>query len=834
MKKIWMEILSFALLVVSGLSLMSNLSPLKTSAETKIMTIADVVSKLEANQDITLTNDIIIPDNTFIDVSKVDYTGTFDGSGYKITNLSITSTLGYIGLIAQGNGAVIKNLKIDGVLTFDLSQMPTTGTRYIGGLVGYGENVKIENCEISLSGVKESYKESKDAETASLRDQINITNNTHFGLFAGRIDGNEIDKNINNCVAYYGEALTPVKFYLENQTKLSVGGFVGHLYDGQVVNSLNYGYFNIDGQALSQDDTNVPMQYVGGIVGTLTEYSASVRNCGFGGTISLKEGYVSPYIKVGAIIGGCPGVFTENNVRYDYYTQNGIQPVGDESIAQRKNLRNITSIQDENLKFTGIDKTFLQTTMLSDGTRLFDGDLESFDFSYTWDYRNSKVRLQRFETFEFSISLTGFDMSIPDKAIKIAYIANNDNLTLDDAYEMKSNIRYNKEAYLKLFLLEDCINWFEKPQIYKNGDPQEGYLQEDFVAIKNSMEETIGWLIKIPASAMTTGRYSFSVDPAQFECSVSVEEGQEEWGGVRYQNSEPESNINLEFKYSDYKDQEDNSNTIAAKENGTYTFKEWKILYETSAGVFEEDENLKKDVELGVWYREISASEKIYYSDYYFGVDTIIIHYGADDSPFTRPFKLVAVFEDDPATIDFSFNKKHIHQITIDGDEYKGVSYNIAKSKNPVLVRITTKAGYQLNVQSFERNILKSIQKLDKEATMPEDGYMTVDPSPDDNGRTTYTFRLNMKQLVNKAAEEGALEIEAVNLEVVTIKGSGTGGDRWLWLKITAPIVAGIAAVAGVIWLIIRKRGGRGGKGSKGGKNSAPKAKATSYKDYYV
>ncbi len=72
-----------------------------------------------------------------------EFTGSFNGNGHTISNLSIANSSGYyIGLFGNlGSAAKVTNLKLTGV--------NNTGLNYVGGLCGYNTLGTISECEVS-------------------------------------------------------------------------------------------------------------------------------------------------------------------------------------------------------------------------------------------------------------------------------------------------------------------------------------------------------------------------------------------------------------------------------------------------------------------------------------------------------------------------------------------------------------------------------------------------------------------------------------------------------------------------------------------------------------
>ena len=71
------------------------------------------------------------------------FTGSYDGNGYTISGLTISSTVPYVGLFSFADGADFLNITLEDV--------EVTGGGSVGGLMGYGLNCSIVNCSVSGS-----------------------------------------------------------------------------------------------------------------------------------------------------------------------------------------------------------------------------------------------------------------------------------------------------------------------------------------------------------------------------------------------------------------------------------------------------------------------------------------------------------------------------------------------------------------------------------------------------------------------------------------------------------------------------------------------------------
>ena len=84
------------------------------------------------------------------------FSGTFDGNGKTISNLNITDTDCYAGLFGMTDGAIIKNLKINGA--------EIKGHHCVGALVGQAYNgTTIENIEVSNANIICTWKDADDS-----------------------------------------------------------------------------------------------------------------------------------------------------------------------------------------------------------------------------------------------------------------------------------------------------------------------------------------------------------------------------------------------------------------------------------------------------------------------------------------------------------------------------------------------------------------------------------------------------------------------------------------------------------------------------------------------
>lgn len=172
--------------------------------------------------------------------SKIDFLGTFDGNGHKISNLYVNTTTGKAGLFACVNSGTVKNITVEGTVIDNASS--TTNGAGVAGVVGYSTGkVIIENCV----------------------SKVNITSSCENT--GGILGYTNSDSVIRNCINI-GNI---------NSSKDFTGGILGFAVGGAVVyNCANFG--TVSGKS-----------YVGGIVGK-TESDVSL--CYSVGAITAYDG----------------------------------------------------------------------------------------------------------------------------------------------------------------------------------------------------------------------------------------------------------------------------------------------------------------------------------------------------------------------------------------------------------------------------------------------------------------------------------------------------------------------------------------------------------------
>lgn len=654
MKKLFISLFSFILILTGGILSANSFTSYADDSITELFVTKgeDLVTHLSAestynnpNIKITLKNPI---DLTEIDLSPISeikgkFKGTFDGDGYSISNISLSSTNQYFGLIPYATDAIIQNVKISGTINYTFDSTNTKEI-YAGVLVGYAENVVFSNCEF----------DAPQEGTISLP----IYSDFNFGLLAGKVKGNPLANssgnraNIKDVVNYYN-----ISVELNKQSNVYVGGLVGNMQNAYILNTLNQSKITFKNNLTNGGDSeNTNKEYLGGIVGGLSGSGTHIRNSVFAGKIELASEVENLHLFKGAILGGLLATGTSaDNINFDYWTDGTLYASGDNFITSGEKIKLVSLI----------NKTFLTDTTN------FDEQSQNapFDFNTVWSLTESKYHLQRFLTFTFNFK------SVLNKTIKSAKFYLDEGVSADTF-----TARYDKPVRIDVMFKDEFVGYYKLSGMTLSNldfDMDNAVVEP----IENNKGQEEGYSIYVKANAMTSGSYSFDIQSITYYCvaTISDDAKNENQGGVRIADNNittPTDEMNIQFTYNSAV-----KKIVAEGESGSvYAFDCWKLYY--------------KDELTGEF-----STEEILFTNY---TDSeLSISFGS--APFDREFKLVAHFSDKNAIL-VSFgepNSKYVKSIKFSGITYDGtpiaVSPNHAKN-----LEIVTLKGYKLNTKAFQ------------------------------------------------------------------------------------------------------------------------------------
>lgn len=258
------------------------------------------------------------------------FAGVIDGNGYTIEGLYIDSENEGLGLIGYCDGAVVKNLTVEGTIIGLSNQhnaaiaacaynsiftnCSTTAATTISALkntaaiAGYANGVTIDNCT-NYASIKGGKYTGGMAGYVSASAATTITNSTNNGILT---DGNQTEDTsdyMGGIAGYLQNSSSKIEGCTNNagvicSTIEYVGGIVGANAYGAINNCTN--------KASVEGD-----EHVGGICGE-SKYYTIVRNCSNSGDITSATYYVGGMVgyTYGSTIVGCYNTGTINGAAF--------------------------------------------------------------------------------------------------------------------------------------------------------------------------------------------------------------------------------------------------------------------------------------------------------------------------------------------------------------------------------------------------------------------------------------------------------------------------------------------------------------------------------------
>ena len=235
---------------------------------------------------------------------ETSFSGTFNGNGYTISNLMISSADRHIGLFGYAEDAMFSNIVLEDI--------QVEGTHMVGGLLGTGVNLTIDNCSIvkseggtctvigqdlvgGLVGYLSCISITGDEYTNTVSNSsvsADITcSNVGSGAYAGGLIGSSEAAFVTNCSSsgnVFGENCVggliggvdvgdiSVCYSASNVSGKDnrIGGFLGAIYGGNISDCYSTGNVH------SADDN---LGHVGGFIGSF--HTSNIKNCYSVGTV---------------------------------------------------------------------------------------------------------------------------------------------------------------------------------------------------------------------------------------------------------------------------------------------------------------------------------------------------------------------------------------------------------------------------------------------------------------------------------------------------------------------------------------------------------------------
>lgn len=186
--------LLFVMVIVCAFAICTSAATVTISTPEEFLTLMN--EGYTMNDTFELAGDIDLSKTTGqtpIGTSGKKFTGTFDGKGYTISGINITSSTDesfpFVGLFGLCQKATIKNVTVKGNVTGTTTD--SSGRLFVGGLVAWARGLTVENC---ISYITVQNNNTSTLSTAS---------SSAGGILGyGDFDGTNIEVNISGCVNY--------------------------------------------------------------------------------------------------------------------------------------------------------------------------------------------------------------------------------------------------------------------------------------------------------------------------------------------------------------------------------------------------------------------------------------------------------------------------------------------------------------------------------------------------------------------------------------------------------------------------------------------------------
>lgn len=724
------------------------------------------------NYTLTLTQDITISESFMpIGTPQNPFRGTFDGNGHTITfSDDITSESAYQGLFGYASGAIIKNLQIDGALLGE----PTSGNSeiYSGLLLGYGNNVAIENCEVLGSTARA------------------ITKRSTIGALAGKLVGGSL-KNVS-ARAEMTFSPSPANSYT-----IKIGALLGVADNVTIEKAVVFGSLSLGSVTANASQSNF---YVGGMIGELERGSItdSVSGASISVTTSQNQNYVT-----GAIVGNILTAPQNGRISSVAYSSSlsAYGNAGSYSPANLNTNDSVINISDSSILRTESFYISNSNQVESGGqnvTFAWNQSAEPWDFDSTWVVINddgSQVRLQSFQNFSFSLE------NIIDGNGRLQDVT--------DALINNDEVSYGETATFVL-KFENTVyeNYYNISQIYRDG---ESLNFAEFVPASDDSNTKVSpngeisltegtatdaetkttyrtFTLKILASSATEGSYSFKLEAVDFPVYLAAGEIAEGAvslgtnGGIRYSNyTNTTSEIARELTNGAQL-------TIDAVPDRLFAFSSWQLY------------DLAPDDSTGTitygdkkWVLNNDATLP--------ATSSITINFGVvkngtslEQGIFNQTFLLLATFERDPYVLNFSYDANLISRIEVNNQTLQSNSVELDKNE-------TVNLKVYINAQNaFDADrLIESIRGLFASETSRVEYESYADPNNAE--LTVHEFTFSTSALQSNESDSYSLSLRAVEA------GEAPENDNTVWIIVG--VVGGVVLLAAIgltIWLVLRKR----------------------------
>lgn len=750
----------------------------------------------DAESVVLLTADIDMSGYTLngtIGTETNPFSGTFDGNGHTISNLTFSFTdidndvPSYIGLFGVTSGASIFDLEISGTTTVTVANSPNVLD--LGVLVGSAENsTSIENVSINstLNYIDQSVNNSSINENNRGLKTINA------GGMVGELKNSTIQNSffrLDNSVQGNAMSFTLSSIFRRDA---KFGGIAGAITNSSVMFVVSMPFFEI---VISENFAGTT--YVGGIFGTISQGNSKVINCVVEPTISVSNAS-SNTVYSGAVGGYITlPTPTRNNISYIYYNSS-LSAFGDSTNYSSNST--ITSVSDTITTHLDAENHLdARDYFTSKSWNGLYGD--HWDFDNTFIIEGNNISLQAFQD-EFLVRVATSSVSL-DENIIILLDENGDNAT-DNELEIRRGYNDTVEINFKFNAsVSDLIGQYyslsnltlrsnisgETEAVASFSDGGDAYRLNsvsNFERISMSSstvnEETIYTIIINGITNNYTGLYQLNVTANKFV------------GRFEYRLFDKNDKLVDEFAKTEcyvY------NKTGGNQTSPSYTIND--ITYNNSYTVAT-NANTRSIYEFRGWYLEGGNDDgsDLALSDY--SNSDLNVTFGQGNFALTKNFVVYAKYVDNSCSLNFDFNEG-VERIVISTNENAITeigSISVRKQSN-VKLEVYLKDNYTFDAQRF----LAQFNAFTGFCERVDDG----------SNPLYFQFQLNLTQLNDPSFND------QLNLTFET-EYNDTTDWTMIWI-IVGSVLGGLVLIAVIIIIIVvvRRRGG-GGRGGKISKSS--------------
>ena len=436
-----------------------------------------------------LDGDIDFEGQTLIPIGNEEnpFRGTFNGSGYTISNIVIDGTnTQKLGLFGACENATIKNLGVSNIEISSLDVVTEETSFALGGICAVVTNSEISQCFVKNVDEK--------------MFEVNTSKRAYVGGLVGMLAGSSrmSDCFSNTKMIVRNSGVSPVDIH--------VGGLVGFSNNSHILNSYSAGNIVCGNFVAENGESRI---FAGGILGFVQGAYSSMKNCFCLGDVSTETNRATDKIFLGAVVGGISGNASQTpnagNLNFCHYLQNETTNNGRSAVASNITY-NLTGLVFKAQK----DVVFFQRTTQFEDSNSYDLS-DGFDFDEVWLIEKDYPELQLFAYYyieieqedHLTITVSGGE-PVPDKT---------------NTYKFKAGQMVSINA-----VIDEGVEKFYHIQTWRRN--------------QTDINSTAGLLsYEFPCSYLTQGKYSVVIKENTFTLKIVIPNEFSSISSIRFESS---------------------------------------------------------------------------------------------------------------------------------------------------------------------------------------------------------------------------------------------------------------------------------------------------------